>query len=411
MANNNSNLNSNPPQVLFNSPLGVTIDSTGITVPTYQQILSSLQQLMQSIYGSDIVLDDSTMDGQLIGILAEAFTQVNNVAVQIYNGFSPTYAQGAYLDALVQINGLKRKTASYSTVDVVLQGEGSTVIENGIVSDSEGNQWNLPSNVTIPESGNITVTATAQNTGSVYSAPNSITTIVTPYNGWNSVNNPNASNTGIPAESDASLRQRQAISQELPNRTLADGLQAAIATLPNVTYVKVFVNNTNSTDNNNIPAHCMCAVVGGGDTQSIAQMIANKKSLGCGTYGQTSVTLSNGEVINYQQQVFMWFTIVINVKPTQNYNNAVTQAIKQNIVNYINNAQIGETIWVSKVQAYANVSIAEGGQTYQVTSVTIGWSTDENDNPGQGTIDCGLPFYETPQTSLSKIIVNVEQPS
>lgn len=407
MANNNSN----PPQVLFNSPLGVTIDSTGITVPTYQQILSSLQQLMQSIYGSDIVLDDSTMDGQLIGILAEAFTQVNNVAVQIYNGFSPTYAQGAYLDALVQINGLKRKTASYSTVDVVLQGEGSTVIENGIVSDSEGNQWNLPSNVTIPESGNITVTATAQNTGSVYSAPNSITTIVTPYNGWNSVNNPNASNTGIPAESDASLRQRQAISQELPNRTLADGLQAAIATLPNVTYVKVFVNNTNSTDNNNIPAHCMCAVVGGGDTQSIAQMIANKKSLGCGTYGQTSVTLSNGEVINYQQQVFMWFTIVINVKPTQNYNNAVTQAIKQNIVNYINNAQIGETIWVSKVQAYANVSIAEGGQTYQVTSVTIGWSTDENDNPTQGTIDCGLPFYDTPQTSLSKIIVNVEQPS
>ena len=401
------NKNSTQSQFLFSTPIGVTITSTGITIPTYQQILSALQNLMMSIYGNDIILDDSTMDGQLIGILAEAFNQSNNTAVQIYNGFSPTYAQGSYLDSLVQINGLTRKTASYSTVEVVIEGIGSTVIENGIVSDNEGNQWLLPSTVTIPENGSITVTATAQNSGAVYSAPNTVTTIVTPFNGWQSVNNPNAANMGEPAESDASLRQRQAISQELPNQTLAQGLQAAILTLPNVTYCKVFVNNTNATDSNNIPAHSISVVVGGGDTQSIAQIIANKKSLGCGTYGQTSVTLSDGEVIQFQPEVFIWFRIVINISPTNAYNDNVTQNIINNIVNYINNANIGETIWLSKIQAYANVSISDGGQTYIVSSVTMGWSDSKTGTVTQGTDNAVLLYYQTAQTNTSMIQVNI----
>ena len=401
------NNNSNPPQFLFSNAIGVTITSTGITIPTYQQILSALQNLMMSIYGNDIILDDSTMDGQLIGILAEAFNQSNNTAVQIYNGFSPTYAQGSYLDALVQINGLQRKSASYSTVEVVLQGEGNTVIESGIVSDSQGNQWMLPDSVSIPESGTITVTATAQNIGSVYSDPNSITTIVTPFAGWQSVNNPNASNMGEASESDASLRQRQAISQELPNQTIAQGLQAGILTLPNVTYCQVYCNNTDSTDNNNIPAHCISVVVGGGDTQSIAQTIANKKTLGCGTYGETSVTLSDGSVIQFQPQKYIWFRIVVNIQPTINYNDNIGYAIQQAIYNYINNADIGSTIWLSKIQAVANVSIADGGEEYIVASVTMGWSDSETGDVTQGTSNATLTYYEVAQTELSMITINV----
>ena len=398
-------------ETLFSEQTGVTITNAGISTQTYQQILTTLQNLMMSIFGQDIVLDDSTMDGQLIGVFAEALLQANNAMVEVFNGFSPTNANGSYLDSLVAINGLTRKPATYTTAIVEITGEAETVIENGVVGDTNGNQYNLPASVTIPVSGSISVTATAQQSGAIYAPANSITTIVTPVAGWTGVNNPDPTDVGQPAESDASLRQRQAQSQELPNVTIAQGLQAAIASLPNVTYVKVFENSTNSTDTNNIPAHCISVVVGGGDTQSIAQMIANKKSLGCGTYGQTSVTLASGEVIEYQPQVFIWFTIVINITPTPNYNNSVTQAIKQNIVNYINNAQIGETIWLSKVQAYANVSIAEGGQTYQVTSVTMGWDENENATVTQGTKDAELLYYQTPQTALAMVTVNIGQPT
>lgn len=394
-------------QQSFTGQASVTINENGISTQTYQQLLATFKGMMTQIFGTDIVLDNSTMDGQLIGILCKAFQQANNAMVEIFSGFSPSNAQGVYLDSLVGINGLTRLPASYSTVEVVISGEANTQITNGVIADTNNNQWNLPASVTIPESGSITVTATAQESGAVYASPNSVTTIVTPFSGWQSVTNPNASNTGTPAESDASLRQRQAISQELPNQTLAQGLKAAILTLPNVTYCKVFVNNTNSTDSNNIPAHSISVVVGGGDTQSIAQTIANKKSLGCGTYGQTSVTLSDGEVIEFQPEVFMWFRIVINISPTNAYNDNVTQNIITNIVNYINNANIGETIWLSKIQAYANVSIAEGGQTYIVSSVTMGWSDSETGTVTQGTTNAVLLYYQTAQTKASMIQVNI----
>ena len=394
-------------QILFQSQASVEITEAGITAPTVGQINQILTNLMQIIFGQDVILDDSTMDGQLLGIIAQAIDQSNNAMVKVFNGFSPTNSQGSYLDSLVGINGLTRKPASYSTVEVVLTGSPQTVITDGIVGDSNGNQWNLPSSVTIPESGEVTVTATAQTIGAIYSAPNSVTVIVTPFAGWTGVNNPNASNVGQEAESDASLRQRQSESQELPNQTLAQGIVAGILSLPNVTYCKIFVNNTNQTDSNGIPAHSISVVVGGGDVEAIATVISNKKSLGCGTYGQTSATLSSGEVIQFQPQVFVWFRIVINIAPTNQYNVNVTNAIKNAVMNYINNSNIGDSIWLSKVQAVANVSISEGGNTYKVSSVTMGWSDSESGDVTQGTADAELLYYQTPQITLDMIQVNL----
>ena len=394
-------------QTTFTGQASVTINENGISTQTFQELLATFKGMMTQIFGNDIVLDNSTMDGQLVGILCQAFQQANNAMVKIFSGFSPSNAQGAYLDSLVGINGLTRLPASYSTVEVIISGEANTQITNGVVADTNNNQWNLPANVTIPESGSITVTATAQESGAIYASPNSVTTILTPFSGWQSVTNPNASNTGSPAESDASLRQRQAISQELPNQTIAQGLQAAILTLPNVTYCKIFCNNTDSTNNNNIPAHCISVVVGGGDTQSIAQTIANKKTLGCGTYGETSVTLSDGSIIQFQPQKYIWFRIVVNIQPTINYNDNIGYAIQQAIYNYINNADIGSTIWLSKIQAVANVSIADGGEEYIVASVTMGWSDSETGDVTQGTSNATLTYYEVAQTELSMITINV----
>lgn len=394
-------------QTSFTGQASVTINENGISTQTYQQLLATFKGMMTQIFGTDIVLDNSTMDGQLVGILCQAFQQANNAMVKIFSGFSPSNAQGEYLDSLVAINGLERLPASYSTVEVIISGEANTQITAGIVADTNNNQWNLPATVTIPASGSITVTATAQESGAVYASPNSVTTIVTPFSGWQSVTNPNASNTGTPAETDASLRQRQAISQELPNQTIAQGLQAGILTLPNVTYCQVYCNNTDSTDGNNIPAHCISVVVGGGDTQSIAQMIANKKTLGCGTYGETSVTLSDGSIIQFQPQKYIWFRIVVNIQPTINYNDNIGYAIQQAVYNYINNADIGSTIWLSKIQAVANVSIADGGEEYIVSSVTMGWSDDKTGEVTQGTTNATLTYYEVAQTELSMITINV----
>jgi hypothetical protein len=76
-------------------------------------------------------------------------------------------------------------------------------------------------------------------------------------------------------------------------------------------------------------------------------------------------------------------------------------------MNYINNSNIGDSIWLSKVQAVSNVSISDGGNTYKVSSVTMGWSDSESGDVTQGTEDAELLYYQTPQTTLAMIQVNI----
>ena len=72
-----------------------TIDATGITAPSYADVLAFIQAKYQAIYGADIYLGNDSQDGQFLGVIAQAISDANSVAVAVYNAFSPATAQGA----------------------------------------------------------------------------------------------------------------------------------------------------------------------------------------------------------------------------------------------------------------------------------------------------------------------------
>ncbi|MFX7785079.1 phage baseplate protein, partial [Acinetobacter baumannii] len=76
----------------------------------------------------------------------------NSVSIAIYRSFSPSTAQNEALASNVKINGIKKNSASYSTVDLLITGQAVT-INGGSVRDQNNNIWNLPASVTIPPSG------------------------------------------------------------------------------------------------------------------------------------------------------------------------------------------------------------------------------------------------------------------
>src|SRR5689334_19787022 len=117
---------------------------------------------LQSIFGADIYIPADSMDGQLAAIEAQAIADTAAKAAEIFNSFSPAFAQGYALEANCKINGLTKAVATKSTVDVTIEGTTGTVINNGVVGDVNNNKWDLPATVTIPASGTITITATAQ---------------------------------------------------------------------------------------------------------------------------------------------------------------------------------------------------------------------------------------------------------
>ena len=138
--------------------LSATVTPTGISAPSYVDILLSLEASYRAIYGADTDLDPDTQDGNWIAVQAAAINDANQVAINVYLSFSPSSAQGAALSSVVKVNGITRMVPSASSTPVLIVGQAGSIINNGLVGDNAGlnTRWNLPASVTIPPGGSIT---------------------------------------------------------------------------------------------------------------------------------------------------------------------------------------------------------------------------------------------------------------
>jgi uncharacterized phage protein gp47/JayE len=357
-----------------------TIDQLGIHAPSYQDVLSYLQQQYQAIYGADVYLGNDSQDGQFLAVLALAIHDTNSMAVAVYGAFSPATAQGAGLSSVVKINGIRRLIATNSTVDLVLVGQNGTTILNGIVRDANNNNWLLPPSVTIPASGQVTATAQSATPGAVSLAAkgidtaNSIGTILTPTRGWQSASNPLPAVQGDPLESDAALRQRQTVSTALPSQTVLDGIVGDVASVAGVSRYQVYENDTNVTDINGIPPYSIAFVVDGGDASQIAQAIALKKTPGSPTYGTTTEIVldsqGTGHPINFFRPIPVPITVAIVIAPLAGFTTATEAVIVRAVADYISALPIGADVLLTKLYLPANLT-PPVGNTFNIVSLAI----------------------------------------
>ncbi|MDO7504540.1 baseplate J/gp47 family protein [Acinetobacter baumannii] len=351
------------------------IDESGITAPTYDQVLLYLKDKYRSIYGNDVYLENDSLDGQFLGILSLVISDVNAVCVKTYNSFNPKTANTDALTRNVKINGIARSLATYSTVDVTITGLSGTLIRAGIVADKNNNKWMLPLNITIPPSGFITVSATAEKAGAILASANTIKTILTPTRGWQGVNNQNSSSIGQDAETNAKLRQRQALSVAIPSQSMPEGLRGAILDLPNVTRCKYFENKETVSDGNGLPPKSLCVIVYGGDSQAIGNLIQKYKSMGCALYGNTNVTVVNvygdAETISFYRPDVVNITFKLQITTYESYSADTADSICKLLAEYVNALDIGDKITQNKLYGAANLYGAEQSQTYEVSSIKI----------------------------------------
>lgn len=352
--------------------LAAQITATGISAPTYADILASLQASFQSIYGSDAYIAPDSQDGQLLAIMAQAISDLNDTVIAGYNAFSPTYAQGVGLSSVVKINGLQRNVATYSTADGNVVGTVGTTITSGSVKDVNGNIWNLPASVTIPQAGTILVTVTAVDPGNIVATAGAINEINTPTYGWQSFTSTTDATQGSPVESDPELRAKQAVSTSIPSLSVMGGIVGAVSNLAGVEQLISYENDTGSTDSNTLPAHSISLVVLGGDAVAIATTIARKKTPGTSTYGTTSATVIDpltglGVVINFFRPTIHTMSYLVNLKALSGYASTTGALIIAALVDYTNALPIGNDVYNSKLVSTADN--AGFGTTFNITSV------------------------------------------
>lgn len=382
------------------------ITSAGISAPAMADILTYLQGVYQGIYGADVYLGNDSQDGQFLAAIASAINDCNAACVAVFNSFSPGDAVGEGLSRLVKINGLKRKSSSNSTADILVVGQAGTAIPAGIVGDG-AYQWALSANVTIPYSGSITVTATCTTAGAITSGAGAINQIITPVAGWQSASNPSAATPGDAVETDTILRARQANSTALPSLTVLAGIIGAVENIAGVTDVKAYENDTNTTDSNGIPGKKIALVVAGGDATAIASAIAAKKTPGGGTYGSTSVIINDvygiPHPINFSRPTGVPITVAISIKALAGYTSAAGAAIVNDIIAYINNVGIGggpsnSVEWDATLTAAKSTGY---GSTYKVLSVSLSRAS------GAGAPDVPIAFNERASCTASNITLTV----
>lgn len=369
--------------------LAPTVNSAGISAPSYNDILLSLQASYKAIYGSDIVLSADSQDGQWIAVQAKAIHDNNQIAILIFNSMSPSYSQGAQLSSLVKLSAISRNVSSNSTAVGTVVGVSGTVIQNGVVRDVNGNLWNLPSSVTIPVSGSIAVTVTSQTTGSIVAQVGDISQIANPQYGWQSFSNTSAATAGAPVETDAALRRRQAVSTALPALGIIAAIYSAVGNVLGVTRWYVYENATGSTDTNGIPAHSICVVVEGGTTTAIAAAIAARKPPGIQTYGTTAVTVKDAvgltSIINYDVLAYLQVYMIITIQSLTGYTATIGTEIVTGASAFVNGLAIGESAYYSQINAAASLINSPDGQTYFIQSLIVGTVSFT------GRIDNGTP--------------------
>jgi hypothetical protein len=180
---------------------------------------------------------------------------------------------------------------------------------------------------------------------------------------------------GAPVEPDAALRERQSISTALPSLSVKDGINAAVAALEHVQRLQTYENDTNAVDVNGIPPHSISVVVEGGDATEICDAIAIKKTPGCFTYGDVAQIVLDQQgmpvTIAFFPLRLIEILVEITLRPLPGYTSTIGDNIALSVASQITALPIGYDVYLSKVYAFSELPVVQGGLTYEVTQIRL----------------------------------------
>ena len=355
------------------SPIPIpTISAAGITLPSYNDVLLGYQQSYQSIYGNDVSIEADDLDGQWLAATAQAYFDLSQMIGVIYNSWGIITTTGPMLDNICALSGTVRQAATFSTAVVTITGTAFSAINNGSVGDNQnlGTVWDLPASITIPASGNIQVTATCTTAGAVTAAAGSLTQILNPTAGWQTVTNAEPAIPGAAVELDAQLVQQQQLSVSTGSLTAMQAIAAAVGDVNGVTSVSYF-NNDSSLTVNGVPPNSFAVIVGGGTVAAVTAAIAATKPPGIPSFGNVSNVVfdSNGvpNLISYYELDEITINIQITINPLTGYQAQTGSLIQTAIAAYIDAFISGEASYLNNLFVPAKVN-----NTFVVTNIQQG---------------------------------------
>ena len=272
-----------------------TVNENGVFVADTSEIKTAFENAYKVALGDKLNVNDGVQK-QLILQDTETLTQAVNDVVLLLNYNNIFSAIGPALDIVAARFGYYRQTDVPTVVNAVLGGIEGTVIPVGSICLSGSNQYKLLETVVIGDNGTVTGEFQCAKSGAIPCLAGTLNTISSAYaiTGWDTVNNPQAGVIGYDRESDNTFRNRcLSTLLQMRSKTLLGAIAANVGKLNGVMSVKVMenpVNETNVKEGVTMPPYSIFIGVLGGTSTDIALTLAQEKTLGCPTIGDTVVS-------------------------------------------------------------------------------------------------------------------------
>jgi len=399
------------------------LGATGYTLPAESDILSAVQNDLDTAFGTSLDRGLTTPQGQIATSLSAITANKNDLFAYYVSQVDPLYSQGRMQDAIGRIYFMDRIPARSTLVTCTCTGLPGTVIPAGTIAakDASGNLYYMVSGTGatgIPPSGTVDLDVANQQTGNIACAAHALNKIYSAIPGWSSIDNAYAASgdaLGRDVESQQEFEIRRQNSVALNSHSQTSSVYAAVAaSVPSPLDVYVNENRSSATltiGTVNLAPHSIYVAALGGSPSSITQAIFNKVSSGCAFNGNTTGTIIDSSysypqpqyVVKYQQPA----AYQINVQVTLKNSTAIPASINALVESAIQAAfagldggvmaRIGSTTYASRF--YSPVSAI--GAYIQIIEITV--STDSLPTPVT-SLTCEIDHYPTMGTVTVSLV-------
>jgi uncharacterized phage protein gp47/JayE len=333
------------------------VTAAGYVADRLDAIVAKLETGFRAIYGADINLDPDSPDGQMVGLIAEMRTDLEELGENIYQSLDPDYAGGAWLEQRTAYAGLKRRLASYSYLrDVILSGRPAAIIQAGaVVKDTNNIRWRSVSTVTLNADGSARADFRSEDLGAFDVPADTVLAIQTVVLGWQAATTLAAAEVGTEEETDPELRARFFRSRSRPATASAEAIEARIAELADVRQVVCLENYTDVVDADGVPAHGINVVVDGGEEIAIATIIRQNKTGGTAMRGEVVVNVpvrAGTRPIRFDRPTIIASAAKVTVKRAANFTAIDDDGIKKAIAAM--QFDIGEDVLLTRLYTPIN---------------------------------------------------------
>lgn len=340
----------------------IEILPSGLKIQSAIEILEETRSTVKNKLGADFDVTEDNPGVSLLFTLLEREALIQEVVQASHLAQYPDSAEGINLDSARSLTGQKRLKGlptKVTHVKLATTGVNPVVIPSGslVKQTTTGIVFQTISEVTIPASSFVLTEVWSVDNGDFSVSAGSINYIVTPINGWDSVENMNTGvvTAGRVTEDDATFKRRSEINLVISRGGNITAMKNRIREeVAGIKYVTARENRTSAINGDGLPPKSFEIIVLGATDEDIVKKIVETEPAGIGSYGSSSHTVTDSEG-NAQTRFFSRVTekliyMIINIPTDSNYPTNGDETIKKLMFDYGKTLLNGNDVTTWKLQ-------------------------------------------------------------